>query len=94
MSSLPIHRSSPPRQGNFSGCLGGGVEVAYGAERRAVKPFSFNLTYLYVYSYKGQVGVGDNNFSKAGNESQMAPLFWLHVPASQLLKPSVGKRKT
>lgn len=38
--------------------------------------------------------VGDNNFSKAGNESQMAPLFWAHVPASQLLKLSVGKRKT
>ena len=55
---------------------------------------TFNLIYLYI-CYKGGEEVWDSiSSSKAGNESQTAPLFWTHFLSSKLLKTSVGKRET
>lgn len=44
----------------------------------ALKSFPFNLIYFYI-CYKRGEEVWDNiSSSKAGNESQTAPLFWTH----------------
>lgn len=62
------------------------MEVGYGAGRTF--PFC-------IFFYKGGEEVRDNiGSSKAGNESQTETLFWSHVPASKLLKPSMGKGET
>lgn len=45
--------------------------------------------------YKGGEEVWDTvRSSKSGNGNQTETLFWSHVPASKLLKPSMGKGET